>query len=262
LLVVVVLAGSETTHPRLHPTVTAVPGAAVGEPLFLVRGLADAKGHPLPPRLWRLRLDGTMRAIRLEHLLFRDPARASVAALGALKGDDVVEARGCAVFLRFYGDHFAGASQPDACPETAGAALEKVRVSKSELWVAADASKARDVTPYRTRKVQYFSGWAQISGAEGAARDRVTSRNLLLHTEGQKQPIRGEDGASTGYSIELAQLSYGRARDAVLKLGIIDDKTGETVAYVWAKPDADRIGLNLGWVQVGLTKTDAPVGQN
>jgi hypothetical protein len=44
----------------------------------------------------------------------------------------------------------------------------------------------------------------------------------------------------------------------VLKLSVVDDRNGRTLAYAWANPEATRIGLSLGWVQVGLDRTVAP----
>jgi hypothetical protein len=43
----------------------------------------------------------------------------------------------------------------------------------------------------------------------------------------------------------------------VLKLSIVGDADGATLAYAWANPEASRIGINLGWVQVGLDREDA-----
>jgi hypothetical protein len=44
----------------------------------------------------------------------------------------------------------------------------------------------------------------------------------------------------------------------VLKLSVVGDADGSTLAYAWANPEATRIGINLGWVQVGLEREVAP----
>jgi len=141
---------------------------------------------------------------------------------------------------------------------------EAWRISSSDFWIDR-ATRDEDAhvlagnpggAPFKNRKVRYFSGWAALKSADGAPRDVATSRGLRLHTEGQKVSLRRDDGTPTGYSLELAQLTYEGTETPMLKLGVVDDATGKTVASVWAKPDADRIGLNLGWVQVGLTKSD------
>ena len=76
---------------------------------------------------------------------------------------------------------------------------------------------------------------------------------LRLHNEGQVVPLVTESGDETGFSLELARLTYQNTHVAVLKLGVLESATGETVAYSWADPDAVRIGINLGWMQAGLT---------
>jgi hypothetical protein len=45
----------------------------------------------------------------------------------------------------------------------------------------------------------------------------------------------------------------------VLKLSVVGDADGATLAYAWANPEATRIGINLGWVQVGLDLETAPM---
>jgi hypothetical protein len=54
------------------------------------------------------------------------------------------------------------------------------------------------------------------------------------------------------FSAELAQLSHKNGA-RVLKLGIVETASGKTVAYTWANPEAERIGINLRWIQAGFT---------
>ena len=50
----------------------------------------------------------------------------------------------------------------------------------------------------------------------------------------------------------LERLTYREGNVPVLKLSVVGDADGSTLAYAWANPEATRIGINLGWVQVGL----------
>ena len=54
------------------------------------------------------------------------------------------------------------------------------------------------------------------------------------------------------FSLALEHLTYRDGDVPVLKLSVVDDADGRTLAYAWANPEATRIGINLGWVQVGL----------
>ena len=72
-------------------------------------------------------------------------------------------------------------------------------------------------------------------------------RGVLVHDQGDMLRLNDK------YSAQLAQLVYKNGT-RVLKLGIVDNATGKTVAYTWANPEAERIGINLRWVQVGFTR--------
>ena len=48
----------------------------------------------------------------------------------------------------------------------------------------------------------------------------------------------------------------------MLKLSVVEDASGRTLAYAWANDGASRIGISLGWLQVGLERAagDAAAG--
>lgn len=74
-----------------------------------------------------------------------------------------------------------------------------------------------------------------------------------MHNEGQIWPfIDSKTGEETGYSIQLAQLTYQNTTDQILKLGLIDNKTGKTITYIWGDRTNVKIGMNLRWLQAGL----------
>ena len=109
----------------------------------------------------------------------------------------------------------------------------------------------------RARRVRQYQGWVALQRSrldpDAAPDDYVFVGEAYWHDEGFVLPIL--DGEQpTGYAIELARLTYQNTRTAVLKLGVIDEATGETLSYAWAAPGADRIGINLRWIQSGLTR--------
>lgn len=108
------------------------------------------------------------------------------------------------------------------------------------------------------RRVQFFDGWAAINGAGPRAsadnRDWHMDRGIRLGSEGGRAPLRWRDGGPSGYSLRLERLTYRDGNVPVLKLSIVDDADGHALAYAWANPEATRIGINLGWVQVGLER--------
>ena len=111
---------------------------------------------------------------------------------------------------------------------------------------------------HRARRVTRYTGWIAFqkrridpTAADG---DFLLMRDLALHDEGFVVSI-ADGGNPAGYAVELVRLTYQNTRTAVLKLGIVDESTGETLSYSWAEPGAERIGINLRWVQAGMTRS-------
>lgn len=149
----------------------------------------------------------------------------------------------------------------------AQASLLPIAVEEEGEWlrVRLYADQARgDTAREDMRKVTYFSGWAALNGAGPTAAAGSTDwhmdRSIRLGSEGGRIALKWRDGRPAGYSLGLERLTYRDGNVPVLKLSLIDDGNGATLAYAWANPEATRIGLNLGWAQIGLQReTDAPV---
>jgi hypothetical protein len=141
---------------------------------------------------------------------------------------------------------------------------DTLRLSPDELWISDAAKDAegnhvfgnRDGIPHRNRKVRYFEGWAAIKrggkDAPADSKDWIGMRGILLHNEGDRVQVVDAEGKPVGYTIELARLTYQNTTTPILKLGVIDDASGKTVAYTWNEPDGRRLGINLGWFQAGV----------
>jgi hypothetical protein len=140
----------------------------------------------------------------------------------------------------------------------AGAVLLPLRIDADAeiLRVATFADQARSPTALQeAQRVRWFNGWAAINGAGPHAtmesKDWHEQRKLRIHNEGGRLAILWRDGSRSGYSVELSRQNVG-GDSQVLKLALIEDAGARTISYVWANPDATRIGMHLGWVQVGL----------
>lgn len=146
------------------------------------------------------------------------------------------------------------------------AALLPVALEAEGEWLRlrlyADQARGAEART-EARRVAYFNGWAAINGGgPGAAadsRDWHMDRNIRLGTEGGRAPLLWRDGKRSGYSLGLERLTYRDGNVPVLKLSILDDADGRTLAYAWANPQATRIGINLGWVQVGLDRSSSAI---
>ncbi|MCP4925607.1 MAG: hypothetical protein GY916_06670 [Gammaproteobacteria bacterium] len=270
------LDGAEHMLEHLHHIFASVSVPAVGDNIFFVQQYLD--GDPKKvyrQRLYKIDLDDEEQAIRLTIFSFRDEqkyldAYLQPAILAGLSSGDLIARPGCEVYWTFVGDHFKGYMKERACnfvSERSGKKIfitDDLRLTKDEIWIrdeAFDADGNRifgnvDGIHHKNRKVRYFTGWGGVKIAgPGAAEDDDEWHFLpqfVIHNEGQIVPIVGKEGQLSGYSIQLAFLTYQNTSRPVLKLGLIDDKTGKTISYSWANPDAEMIGLNLRWAQVGL----------
>lgn len=271
------LDGAEHVLEHLHHIFAPVSVPAVGENIFFVQQYLDGDPQKVyRQRLYRIDRDDEEQAIRLTILSFRNEqkyrgAYLQPAILAGLSSDDLVARPGCEVYWTLVGDYFKGYMKERACnfvSERSGKKIfvtDDLRLTPDEIWIrdeAFDADGNRifgnvDGIHHKNRKVRYFTGWGGVKiagpGATEDDDDWHFIQQFVIHNEGQIVPIVGKDGQSSGYSIQLAFLTYQNTSRPVLKLGLIDDKTGKTISYSWANPDAEMIGINLRWAQVGLT---------
>lgn len=139
------------------------------------------------------------------------------------------------------------------------AALLPLAIERDGEWLRlrlyADQARGTDARE-DLRLVRWFTGWAAINGggpkADAASRDWHMDRALRIGSEGGRYALKWRDGNASGYSLVLERLTYREGNVPVLKLSVVGDADGSTLAYAWANPEATRIGINLGWVQVGL----------
>ena len=176
----------------------------------------------------------------LDACTLRTPARATIAS---------ADIAGCAAIVPGIG---------------AEAALLPLAIERDgerlHLRLYADQARGTDARE-DLRLVRWFAGWAAVNGggpkADAASRDWHMDRALRIGTEGGRYALKWRDGNASGYSLVLERLTYREGNVPVLKLSVVGDADGATLAYAWANPEATRIGINLGWVQVGLDREDA-----
>lgn len=273
---------SVAPHERIHALFLPVNVPAIGGSVFFARQTLDDD----PARVFRLRLyrfvvDTEQGGIRLDQYSFnnekawRDAQRAPE-RLAQLSSADLRYSPDCAVFFKYDAsvEEFIGSTRKGACKvasERLAKAVtveDRIELGKDKLWIL---SSARDQTgrliygnpqgiPHKQRKVRYFQGWVAINragaGAKPDERSFHTLRNLVLHSEGRSLPITWEDGRRSGYSVQIARMSFQGDAVRALTLKLIDDATGQPLSYSWADPDSRRIGINLQWFQSDFAEID------
>ncbi len=110
-------------------------------------------------------------------------------------------------------------------------------------------------------RVPVYTGWVALNGAGAQARaanDDWHLQNDLHLMLGERAPLHWRDGKAAGYSLQLSRRDYPERHLVVLQLDVVDDASGSTLAYAWTDSNAASIGINLGWVQVGLQREGTP----
>ena len=270
----------EARRERIHHIFLPVSAPAIGEHTFFVKQYMDGDYENVyRQRLYSFSVDEQRAAIVLAIHSFNDEgpyryADRDPAVIEDIEPGELRNMPGCNVYWRFVDDHYLGQMDDGACfyysanleqnvyiTDTLTLTAEEIRIGDKAYDEDGNRLFGRD-EPHINRKVRYFDGWAAIrrgsfDPASNDPEEMLLVPGLRLHNEGQVVPLVTESGDETGYALELARLTYRNTRVAVLKLGVLEAATGETVAYSWADPDAVRIGINLGWMQAGLTAEGA-----
>jgi hypothetical protein len=243
--------------PHVHTVVAPVVAAALGASTLYVQRSAGDDLKTVQGQ-WLLRLkEGANGDVAMDVVALVDATRwvdahQKPGAFATLRESDWRALPECTTTLRFNPSTQAFATsqpRPASCTAPWPSGLDASRWASDE--VAASAT-------LQSRKARYFQGWLWFRNggptAPADTKDTSFTARYLLHAEGQRMVVQHKDGTPSPYLLELAQLTYQNTSKPVLKLALIDRASGKTLSYVWANPEAQLIGLNLGWFQAGVTQ--------
>ncbi len=102
-----------------------------------------------------------------------------------------------------------------------------------------------------------YSGWAGKRYNHDQTNIDTESEWLLaqpfrLHNQGDSVELFDNADRSMGYRLELARIVYRADQPEVLRLAVVEVSSGRQIAYAWSSANSPRIGINLGWLQVGM----------
>lgn len=223
--------------------------------------------------IWLLRAQTAEKSGRLRIVPYRplDKAAAEAAFGPAPKAFKFVaeqwaELAPCALDGVWDDAKFSASASVDACSavlpglgETAALLPLRLQLEEDMLRTATFSDSARGADAIElARRVRWFDGWAAINGggpqAKAANQDWHLDRDLRLSSEGGRAVLKWRDGSPSGYTLELERTAYPERKLTVLQLNVIDDRSGAALTYAWTDPQAQAIGLNLGWLQVGFAR--------
>lgn len=143
------------------------------------------------------------------------------------------------VFHRRF-DTFVGKSENDACGG-------EVMISESGL--AYDTGEHT----LELNRADPFTCWVAPQKTDG---EYAFRNDIVLHDGGGREWIAGEDFETVGLRMRHVRWPSKTNRDSlVLYVHRGEDTDWERAeSYAWTEPNADRIALNLRWVQVSCTR--------
>ena len=265
-------------YRELHHVMVPVEMPRLGERVLFVQQTMKGSEKPYRTRLYSLVPDTERGQVRLDihkledetrwHYSYTEPEHLAALAAEA----QFTPTPGCSVFWSRTEAGFRGATDEGTCV-VQSARLGKTMVIQDDLTLEGEILTIQDVArdedgavifghpdgpPHINRRVQYYTGWSVVrEGGPDYDKDAPVwqvHKGLRMHSEGSVIPLMDESGEAIPYRVELARLTRSASNTHLLKLAIVDVETGKTKAYTWADPNTSRLGINIGWAQVGLTR--------
>ena len=265
-------------HERIHSIFLPVKMPALGDNVFFVKQYMDGDTNNIyRMRVYNLSIDKTENAIRLDIYSFKEKAdetrfksaNHTPSVLTDLKPENFTTMAGCGVFWKRENGIFIGSMKSKACNFISKRSNKKVFITDSlkltanEIWIRDEAEDENGNYIFghkgkihhklvRCRPFKGWISWRTEEGKDGKEDKSVFIGNLKLHDQGWKQRVVLPDGTVTPFTVELSQVIFEK-RISVLKLAIYEEGKPKAMMYNWTNPEAERIGINLRWIQVGLT---------
>jgi hypothetical protein len=185
--------------------------------------------------------------------------------LSGLTTAHLSQTNGCEVFWKNDGNAFIGYMKEKACNFISKRSGKKIfitdslQLTKDEIWIRDEASDEtgayvfghKGKIPHKLKRCNFYKGWILLQQA-GFDNDYMQMRNQIWHDQGKRVRLVTETGKATKYEVELAAVVYGKDLE-VLKIAVYEVGVSKAIAYAWATPGSKNIGINMRWIQAGLT---------
>jgi hypothetical protein len=267
-------------HERIHSVFRPVDLPAFGKHVFYVEQFQDGD----PSKIYRQRVysfsaDAAADAIRLKIYTPEKPqailgAWKSPQKLAGLKPADATTVQGCDVLWRRQANQFLGSIADGACRVVSSRSGKEIVIdddlvlTESEIWIADRATTPEGVyvfgnkagVPHKLKKVRPFECWTAIlrgakHGDSGEGLDDWQfQRGGLLHDQGGDLTLKTDEPAPREVRLKLRRVEWpsGPNRPS-LTLYVHEGADKRAISYAWGEADAERLGINLRWLQASCT---------
>ncbi len=178
------------------------------------------------------------------------------------------EAIDCWVDWKREGGQFKGEATGTECsivyptPSSGKRLTQTWILSENELWIV--SKKGSQQIETRLRKVRPFECWVSIlrgasHGDSGVGLDNWDfRRSIKIHDQGGEAVLMTDESPQRKIRLVLRDVDwpYGRNRPSLV-LYVMEGENDRAVAYSWGEGGAERIGINLRWIQASCTHIPA-----
>ena len=258
-------------HERIHHVFEPVDLPAFGEHVFYVQQhLNDDPAEIYRQRIYSFQPDYDEGAVRLTIHIPNDVASLVDAHLDPTKLTGLLPEQtrvlpGCDVFWRRQDNHFVGYMQPNACSYVSSESGKRIifnddlLLTEDALWIS---DRAQDEegnrvfghptgVPQKNRKARRFECWVTAMRRDG---EWTFRRGLEIYDQGGMVWLETEEQPPEKVGIKMRNVRwpYGNNRPSLV-LYAYRPNENRAVSYAWADPSAQRIGINLRWMQASCT---------
>lgn len=262
---------AEHVHEHIHSIFKKVNLPSFGDQVFYVLQYMDGDSAKIyRQRIYVFTEDKTENAVKLNILSFPvdSPyyyAHLKPEKLNALTPQQMTQTDGCEVYWKRMDDKFIGYMKDKACnfiSKRSGKRVfitDSLQLTKDEIWIRDEAYDEnggyvfghKGKIHHKLKRCNFYKGWILLEKA-GFSGEYHQYRNQVWHDQGKRVRLFTEDGKATKYEVELANVVYGKDLE-VLKIALYEVGISKAIMYGWASPGAKNIGINLRWLQAGLT---------
>ena len=266
---------------RIHSIFAPVNLPAFGPNMFYVEQYSDNDPNKIyRQRLYRFSIDAAEKAIKLEIFApsadqaqaikgaYQDPAKLSV-----LSPTNMILYPGCEVYWRRQEQQFVGTMKPGACrvnSQRTGKTLiitDHLVLSNRSITIldqAVDEAGAyvygnKANIPHKLNKARPFTCWTSVlrgakHGDTGVGPESWTFDRGWIHDQGGELAVKTDEVPVREFylRLRLAEWPYGTNRPS-LTLYVHEKGNPRAVSYSWADEGANRVGINLRWLQASCT---------
>lgn len=272
----------DARHERIHSVFRRVDLPAFGEHVFYVEQYSGADASNIyRQRIYVFTPAPETGEIRLDIHAPRDPARLAGAHLDAdllagLTPADATAFPQCAVYWRRQENQFIGATRRGECrvvSQRSGEALlieDDLVLTPDALWIRDRAETEAGAYVYRNRagiahqlrRARPFLCWVAVlrgvshgESGEGVPSDRWDfRRDVFIHDQGGRAVIETDETPPRRVELRLRDVDWpDGARRGSLTLYVHEAGEDRAVSYAWGEAGAERIGINLRWMQASCT---------